>query len=199
MQIRRLLLGAFTYFVILFASSGASQMLPWGVPSVKSFRAASPSTVQNFGVTDLRVMAPHVFTTEAFDEAMVDQVNTLMTDKSFSYIVTKPLSYYSPARYMSREALTQAVVALILTLLLGLTTSMTLKKRLTVLLLTGVAAVCATYGQLLNWWGLTAHYAVGAAVNLVLAWLIGGLVVARFIIKSTEPSRAGPRKDPERT
>lgn len=185
MRIRRRLLGIFTYFVILFASSGLSQMLPWGVPTVKSFRTASPSTIQSFGTTDLRVMRPNALTTEAFDEAMVDQVNTLMTDRSFSYIVTKPLSYYSPARYMSGEALTQGVVALVLTSLLALTTSMTLKRRLTMVTLAGVAAACATYGQLLNWWGLTAHYAVGAAVNLVLAWLIGGFVVARFIVKST--------------
>lgn len=185
MQTNRVLLGTLVYFVILFVCSGLSQVLPWGVSSANSIRAASPSATQSFGTSEVRTFAPHALTTEQFDQEMVDRVTVLMTDETVSWIVTKPLSYYDPARYMAWEALTQACVALVLSLVLGLTTSMALKTRLMLVALAGVAASLATYGQLLNWWGLPPVYAIGASVNLVLAWLLGGLVVARFIIKST--------------
>ena len=105
-----------------------------------------------------------------------------MTDDTVSWVVAKPIGYYDPGAYMGKEVLTQALVALLLTTLLVLTRSMPLGRRLALVGLAGVAGTAASYGQLANWWGLPAMYAGGASVNLIATWLVGGFVVARFVL-----------------
>jgi hypothetical protein len=53
-------------------------------------------------------------------------------------------------------------------------------------LLAGLLAVTAIYGQLMNWWGVPAIYALGAGFNLIVGWLIVSLVSAKYIIKQAK-------------
>lgn len=182
MRLPRLALAALLYFVVLFVGSGVSQALPWGVPSAQSLYAASPETVAAFGTDAPETVAPGTFTTPRFDEVFVDEVTILLTDDTVSWVATRPVAYYDPGSYMAKEALTQVLVAILLTTLLALTRALPLRSRLGLVGLAGLAGGVAIYGQLFNWWGLTAAYAGGAVLNLVASWLLGGFLVARFVL-----------------
>jgi hypothetical protein len=174
--------------IVLFLWSGLAQaVLPWGVPSAKVFLSQSNSKTTAFKTHPGQVtqFKNNELTTPLFDKKMVNEVNTLMTDETFSWIITKPLAYYDPSAYLVREALTQSAIALGLALLLVLTRGLSLKNRI---LLVAVAALCgglAGFGQMYNWWGLTAAYAFGMVINIVLGWTLASFVIARFIAKST--------------
>jgi hypothetical protein len=187
MGVKHLVGGSAAYFVILFIFSGISQALPWGVPSTNSVRAAVEAPAE-FGSADTQVLEPHALTTPEFDREMVNKVSVLMTDDTFSWIVSKPVSSYDPASYMAWEAATQLGVAVFLTLALWLTRPLPLRDRVALVALAAIATGLSTYGQLLNWWGLPPRYSVGVALNLALAWSVGALVVGRFIVRSPRPT-----------
>lgn len=180
MNLNRLLIGSLLSGVVLFVWSGLTQMLPWGVPSTQVMVSQS-GEAELFQTTAVQTYDPHALTTPLFDDEMVNRVNTLTTDETFSWIVTKPLDYYNPTSYFVRELLTQLLVGVLLTTLALLTPGLSLGQRLTLFLLMGMAAATAVYGPLFNWWGLTTAYALGAAINLIVGWLLVGLILSRFV------------------
>lgn len=162
--------------IVLLGIGGLAQTLPFGVGSAK--RYAQKNKADLFGnkpgsVTDV---TDKPVTTDRFDELMTNNVSTLSTAKTFSWIVSKPISYYNPMAYFSREIVTQILVAaglIILTHIVDFDTT----KSLALTAISSVIAVIATYGQLANWWGLSARYSIGAGLILITSWLFASLLV----------------------
>jgi hypothetical protein len=140
--------------VVLTVLGGLSQALPWGLGSARQLRQVTAAGQANeFGSARNAVVdvAAHPVVTDEFDRHAVNQVSTLTTDRTFSWIVSKPVSYYRPGRYLGIEIATQALVA---SGLVTLTAALDDTSTGTTILATLVAAVLpcvATYGQLSNW------------------------------------------------
>lgn len=182
----RLILGAFAATLVLFLWSGVTNMLPWGPPSAQVLLTEAEDANDPFRTgTRARVIDAGTLVGPNFDEAMSGRVSTLTTTGTFSWIVSRPLGYYDPAAYLAREAVTQALVAVLLTALAWITLSLGRAARLAVFGVAALAAAVASYGQLLNWWGLTAAYGFGAMANLLVGWLLAGVVLTLILRRPT--------------
>lgn len=178
---KKYLLASLVFTILLFLWSGFTQILPWGIPTAQKITVQS-HVVSN-EIPNLIKMHPNTLTTKEFDAAFKNKISTYTTDNTFSWIVTQPLkSNYTS--YFVGEVITQCLVGILLTLLLALTKNHTLQSRMLFILIIGFTAWVATYGQLLNWWGMPITYAVGVGVNLIVGWLLTGFIVAKFILKS---------------
>lgn len=181
----RFVAGVLVSTLVLFCWSAVSQNLPWGVPSVKNYSTITvEEKTRTFQAPDLVYLPAYSLTTTQFDSLLVNEVNTLETDKTFSWIVTKSADYYQPEHYLFRALLTQFFVGLLLTLLAVITTQLSFKQRILLLLVVAAAGSIATYGELWNWWGLTVLYALGVSINLMIGWLLNGSILFRFLFKS---------------
>lgn len=169
--------------VILFVWSGVTQMLPWGIPTAQNITVQTDEENINSQVPNFVQLPPNSLTTEGFDEQFIDKVSTYTTDQTFSWIVTQALNT-NYASYFVYEILTQLLVSIFLSTLLLLTVQLDLQSRMTIVVVVSFMAFTATYGQLMNWWGLPALYALGVGLNLLIGWTISSFIIARFIIKS---------------
>ncbi len=158
-------------------------MFPWGVPTTQTISSQSARQTENFQTPNLIELPANALTTARFDEQMVHKISTLTTDNTFSWIITQPIDKYDVGAYFIKEIITQCVVSLFLALLLGLTIDLGFINRMYVSLLAGLLGVAAIYGQMMNWWGIPAIYALGAGFNLIVGWLAAAFVSAKFIIK----------------
>jgi hypothetical protein len=165
---------------VLSVVGGLSQALPWGLGSARQFRQVTViGGVNEFGSARSAVVdvAANPLVTDEFDRLAVNQVSTLTTDHSFAWIVSKPIGYYRPARYLGVEIATQCLVA---TGLVALTAALDRSSTGTTIFVTFLAAVVAavaTYGQLTNWWGLTMRYAAGVSLTLIASWVTSVMLV----------------------
>jgi len=180
---KKIIISTIVSTVILFLWSGLTQMFPWGVPTAQTISAQSTKQTENFIAPNLIELPANSLTTEKYDEQFVNKISTLTTDKTFSWIITKPVGYYNVGNYFIKEVLTQLLVALLLATLLVLTVGLTNQKRLTIIAISGVVAVTAIYGQMMNWWGVPAIYALGAGINLTIGWMLSAFVSTKWIIK----------------
>jgi hypothetical protein len=182
---KKILLSILVSTVILFIWNGLSQAFPWGVPSTQMLSTKNNLTADDAKMGKLQSFSANTFTTEKFDERFNNKVSTLVTDQSFSWIISKPIAYYDMGAYFMKEILTQLLVAIFLSLILFYTIMLNLKTRLSIIGLAGLAAAIGAYGQLMNWWGLPAIYGLGVGFNIVVSWLIASFISAKWIIKST--------------
>jgi hypothetical protein len=180
---KKIIISTLVSTIILFGWNGLVQMFPWGVPSAQTITTQSVKKTESFQTPNLIELPANTFTTEKFDNQMADKISTLTTDKTFSWIITKPITYYNMGAYFTKEAITQFLVALFISILLSLTVKESLKRRLSFSLLAGLMAVTAIYVQMMNWWGLPARYALGAGFNIIIGWLIVSFISAKYIIK----------------
>ena len=182
---KKYLLASLVFTTLLFLWSGIAQMLPWGIPTAQKIAVHSDRIAKE--IPHLRRVPPNTLTTHDFDSTFNHQISTYSTDKTFSWIVTQPLKedYTS---YFIGEIFTQFFVGILLTILLALTTNHQPQTRMMMVGIAGLIAWVATYGQLLNWWGMPINYAVGIGVNLIIGWLFTGFIVSKFILKSTKIS-----------
>ncbi len=171
--------------MILCFWSGLTQLFPWGVPTAQIISSQTNKQTESFQTPNLIELLAGSLTTEKFDEQFVNRISTLTTDKTFSWIITKPVDYHNVGNYFIKEIVTQLLVSLLLATLLVLTIELPNKKRLTIIAISGVLAVTAIYGQMMNWWGVPAIYALGAGLNLLIGWILSALVSTKFIIKPT--------------
>jgi hypothetical protein len=181
---KKIIISTIVSTVILFLWSGLTQLFPWGVPTAQAISSQTIKKTESFQTPNLIELPANSLTTENFDNQMVDKISTLTTDKTFSWIITKPTTYYNVGQYFMREVLTQFIVALLMALILFYTTKLNLKTRLTITIIVGIIAVTAIYGQMLNWWGMPAIYALGAGFNLIFGWVLISFVSSKWIIKS---------------
>ena len=182
MKIMNLVVGIVVSGIILFLWSGLTQIFPWGVPSTNNIISSQSNQTKEIEASNLKRFTVNKFTTAEFDQEMVNKVNTLTTDMTFSWIVTKPLSYYNPIHYFMREVLTQFLIGFLLTIICLLTQPLPFKQRFLTVLFVGIITGISTYGQLFNWWGLTAIYALGVSANLLIGWAIAGFILIKFTI-----------------
>lgn len=180
---KKIIISTLTSTVILFLWSGLTQMFPWGVPTAQTISTQSNNQTESFQTPNLIELPPNTLTTEKFDEQFVNKISTLTTDKTFSWIITSPIDNYNISAYFIKEIVTQLLVGLFLALVLTLTVKLSNKTRHYLVGLSGILAVTAIYGQMMNWWGLPLLYALGAGFNLIVGWLIAGLISTKFIIK----------------
>lgn len=178
---KRYLFASLVFTILLFVWSGFTQMLPWGVPSAQKITIRSEVTAND--PADLIRRQANELTTADFDATFNNKISTYSTDQTFSWIVTHPVRT-DYTGYFIGELITQFSVGVLLTLLLALTKNYTTQKRMMLIALVGLLAWAATYGQLLNWWGMPALYAVGVGVNLIIGWLVTSFLVSRFILRS---------------
>lgn len=182
---KKIIISTIVSTVILFLWSGVTQMFPWGVPTAQSISSQTSKQTESFQTPNLIEFPANTLTTEKYDEQFVNKISTLTTDKTFSWIIAKPVNYYNVSNYFIREILTQLLVALLLATLLVLTIGLPNQKRLTIIAISGLLAVTAIYGQMMNWWGVPAIYALGAGLNLIIGWTLSAFVSSKFIIKPT--------------
>lgn len=177
---KKYILASITFAVLLFLWSGFTQILPWGVPSAQKITVQASDS--NSNLTDLIVAQKNALTTVSFDSTFNDEISTYTTDRTFSWIITQPVrSDYSG--YFIGEILTQFLVGVLLTILLSLTLNYSIRTRMKFIVIVGLVAWAATYGQLINWWGMPLKYALGVGVNLLVGWVVTGYLVSRFILK----------------
>jgi hypothetical protein len=170
--------------VVLFLWSGLTQMFPWGVPTAQTVTTQSDKQTESFQSPNLVELPPNSLTTNRFDEQFQNKISTLTTDETFSWIISKPISYYNVGNYFLREIATQLIVAILLVFLLSITVKLNDYKRILLIGISALLTGTAVYGQQMNWWGIPALYAVGASVNLVIGWLIVAYIATKFIIKT---------------
>lgn len=178
---KKYVLSALVFTILLFLWSGLTQMLPWGIPTSQKITVQSNSIVNE--IHNLIKLQPNTLTTNDFDSIFNHKISTYTTDSTFSWIITQPLktNYTS---YFIGEVITQFLVGIFLTILLVLTQKHKIQTRMLFICIVGLVAWTATYGQLLNWWAMPAVYAIGVGVNLMIGWLVSGFLVSRFILKS---------------
>lgn len=183
MRVLRWLLAISAGSLVLLVCYGIAQFLPWGVGSVAQFDATSgePYAV----ASRLQEMPPGTWTTEAFDDQLGNGVSTLATDRSFAWIVALPRERYDLGRYLIVHAVTQTAVACGLALVLWSLRRVSRSRRLGTILGVGALGTVAGYGSLMNWWGLSANYAVGESANQLLAWCLALLVIDRILIRQS--------------
>lgn len=180
---KKIIISTLVSTLILFLWSGLTQMFPWGVPTAQSIATQSNKQTESFQTPNLVELPANSLTTEKFDEQFANKISTLTTDKTFSWIIAKPVDYYNVGNYFIKEIITQLLVALLLATLLILTVGLPNQKRLTIIAISGVLAVTAIYGQMMNWWGVPPTYALGAGLNLIIGWLLSAFVTTKWIIK----------------
>jgi Mg2+/citrate symporter len=180
---KKIIISTIISTVLLFLWSGLTQIFPWGVPTAQTIASQTNKQTESFQTPNLIELPANSLTTNKFDEQFVNKISTLTTDKTFSWIVTKPVDYYNVGNYFIKEIITQLFVALLLATLLALTIGLPNQKRLAIIAIGGVLAVIAIYGQMMNWWGVPAIYALGAGLNLIIGWTLSAFVSSKFIIK----------------
>jgi len=178
----RKLLCILSLTLVLFLWSGISQMFPWGVSSTQNVSVQGIPDV-DVAVSNMQHVPPNSLTTEAFDARFMGQISTYRTSRSFSWIVTQPLPK-SYTHYFLKEALSQLIVAILLSIVLIASRTLTVKQRILLVFLVAGAAAAATYGQFLNWWQMPPSYALGASLNLILGWALCAFVGTRLIPSS---------------
>ncbi|MBS9524733.1 hypothetical protein KI659_12005 [Litoribacter alkaliphilus] len=179
---RKILLSILVITVILFLWSGMTQLFPWGVPSTQNVATQSPGQ-EKFESDRVLELPAQSLTTSAYDSLFAGKISTLTTDDTFSWIVNRPIETYDMTGYFVKEIITQALVALLLSILLFLTQPLPFGRRMAIIVFASLAAVTAIYGQLMNWWGLPNVYALGVSFNLIIGWTIAAYVSAKWIIK----------------
>lgn len=178
----KILLGALVAGTTLFLWSGLTQKLPWGPPTARTVVATKADKQDQFQGVNAEYAEPGQYTTSEYDKTFVGKVNTLTTDQTFSWIVTKPVAYYRPGAYLLKEAATQFLVGLLIAVLVVRLGPASTVGHVTTVAIAALAAGIASYGQLFNWWGLTTAYAVGALINIVVGWSLAAFLVARFVV-----------------
>lgn len=160
--------------VLLTLIGGVSQLLPIGIGSAQQLRQQSGAETQPFGTTRERVLdvTATPVAAEHFDRVTVNRVSTLTTDGSFSWIVSRPLSSYRPARYLALEFVTQVLVACGIVALHALLGDAEPGTKIVAAVLAAALTAVAAYGQLVNWWGLTLRYFSGVVLTLVAGWAL---------------------------
>jgi len=180
---KKIIISTIASTIVLFLWSGITQIFPWGVPTTQTISTQTNKQTENFQTPNLIELPSNSLTTNKFDEQFVGKISTLTTDKTFSWIITTPIESYDITGYFIIEILTQLIVALFLAILLTMTVGLSNKNRLTIILLAGLLAVTGIYGQMMNWWGMPANYALGTGFNLIVGWSIAGFVSTNWIIK----------------
>lgn len=161
--------------VALTVLGGVSQAMPWGLGSARQLRQRTDGHEgDEFGPKGDSIIdvSSSPIVTESFEQYAANQVSTLTTDHSFSWIVNKPIDYYRPGRYLGIEVATQLLVAVCIVAIHALLDDTTQGTTILVVFLAAVATAIATYGQLANWWGLTWRYTAGVSLTLIIAWTL---------------------------
>jgi hypothetical protein len=181
---KKIIISAIVSTAILFLWNGLTQLFPWGVPAAQTITAQKNKRTEGFQTRNLIELPPNSLTTEQFDRQFENKISTLTTGKTFSWIISKPISYYNAGQYFIKEIITQLIVSLLLTLILLLTAGLNDRTRLIIIGIAGASAVAAIYGQMMNWWGVPAIYALGAGFNMIAGWLVVAFALTKWIIKT---------------
>ncbi len=183
-MIRSIFISTCVATILLFVWGALAQMLPWGVPTVQIISTMSEEADGPDLPSKTIRMSEASLVTEEFDEQMSGKISTLITDHTFSWVISRPLKKYNLTVYLVRELLTQFVVALFLSVILQLSNSMNSGRRILLILFAALATVTATHIQDLNWLGTTTIFSIGNAFNLVVGWLLASAVVCKWIIRA---------------
>ncbi|MBL7870582.1 MAG: hypothetical protein JNM78_03145 [Cyclobacteriaceae bacterium] len=179
---KKIIISTVVSTIILFLWGGISQMLPWGISTTQNINAQTVELPEQIKVSDLIRLQPSELTTEKFESQFNGKISTYATDHTFSWIITQPYQKdYSV--YFMKEVITQLIVAILLSGILFLTLQLKLKTRMLLILVFGLSASTAIYGQLMNWWGIPAGYAFGVSLNLIIGWILVSYISARYIIR----------------
>lgn len=176
--------------LVLFFWSGLTPVLPWGVPTAQAISTQADGPIEAFDAPQLVTLPANSLTTAEFDQQMVGKVSTLMTDGSFSWIISKESDYYNATTYLAKEYLTQLLAAIFLVLILSLTRPLAKGQRIGLAALIGVLASISAYGQLLNWWGLPVGYTLGISFNLIVGYVLASAVVVQWLLPSDQRYRS---------
>ncbi|MEM7683282.1 MAG: hypothetical protein AAF293_00555 [Pseudomonadota bacterium] len=176
--------------VTFFVWGGISQIFPWGPSSAHVVTTQANPPLGGFHLREPLTAPPESLATAAFDEAYSGQLGMLFTDRTVSWISSKPIEYYDGASYLMRQAGTQLVVAALLVGLLLLLAPLPPRRRFSAVALAAVAGCTVIYGALANWWGLAPAYAIGESANLLVGWVLAATVAA-FALSWRSSARMG--------
>ncbi len=176
---KNLVYSAVIMTVILYGWSYACQKLPWGQGAV--------TLVTTLGENDElqpvpnRIRVPNgSLTTSVFDRSFRGHISFYETVEAVSVIMTQPTRDRN--LHWGLELLTQLVVAIFLAAVLVLTHELPLGRQLLLVACAALAASAATYGHMLNWWGLPPRYGFGATANLVVGWVVAAAIGAKLVL-----------------
>lgn len=143
--------------VLFFWTGFAQNVLPWGVKSVRSHGE------KEGGQPLLPPDMPNGMTYTTHGRA--------------AFIAAQPAAYYDMKRYFALELVTQVVAAVAFALLLAAFPGLDAAQRLGLGALVWLAGFASIDLQYWNWWGFTARYTLGVAVNRLVGYLIAISVV----------------------
>ena len=161
----------------------ANTYFPWGSPSASIYNATTHNSTAHDMPTRAVAVKQESFLGSKFESEFLNKVNIFVTDKTFSWITTRPRPD-SEVPHLVFEAANQLLVSFALTLMAWTTTSLALNHRLAHFVGAAVLTAVATYGQLYNWNGFSVNYVLGMSANLIVAWLFVGSVLVNFVFPS---------------
>ena len=172
--------------VILFGWSYACQQLPWGQGAV--IRVTTLTEADELQPEPNRIRVPkETLTTTVFDRSFRGHLSFYETVEAISVIMTQP-SGHDKNQYWGVELLTQLLVAILLSAIIVITRELPLSRQLLLVSCAALAAGIATYGHMLNWWGMPQRYGFGACANLVVGWVVAAAVGSSFVAQASKAS-----------
>ena len=150
--------------IVLFLFDGAIQAIP------------------DFGISAVESLQTNSLTTEQFPE-LSNRMAYIITDKTVSFVATKPLAYYSLPKFFAIELLSAFIISLLFAVLFSKFSTSKLSDRLLLTFVFGFIATMAIHIPYLNWWGFSILYTIGMTVRTVLGWLLIVFIQNYFIYK----------------
>lgn len=150
--------------LVLFLFGGAFQAIPhFGIGAVESIRAAN-------------------LTTEEFNN-LVNRMVYITTDKTVSFVATKPVDYYNLSRFFAVEFLSALIISFLFALLFSRMQNTKLSDRLLLTFVFSLICTFAVHIPYYNWWGFSSLYTIGVALRTILGWLLIAYLQNRCIYK----------------
>lgn len=138
--------------------------------------------IPNFGVRAVERMETNDLTTAKFSE-LTNRMAYIATDKTVSFVATRPAGFYNVSRFFAIEFLSALAIALAFAILFAKIPMGSLKDRLLLTAGFALAASFAIHIPYLNWWGFSMLYTIGVVVKTILGWTLIALIQNRFIFK----------------
>lgn len=111
--------------IILFFWGSLALILPWSAPTAQTLGTQGNSTIQAFQTPQLIELPSNSLTTPEFEQRMTGKVYNLMTDESFSWIITPQTQLLPPTTHLTQEYINWLLVAILLAVVLLLTRHLT--------------------------------------------------------------------------
>lgn len=164
-------------FVVFIWGAVSWMMLPFHHATLKTF-TNEPAVASIIGIN---ATTPGVYLLPAPHHDVTEQHKPT---KPFVFAVVRPegMTPGDPVYYL-RGLLTEIAGAFVLGLVLLAAPGLDYWRRVRLVVLTALAAAALVRLPDWTWWGFSTAFTVLGAVDLLVGWFLGGLVIAKFVRK----------------